>query len=96
MSCPKNVARENNKDNELAIAGTVKNGEKTATIYVDVDPSNKDKVKNSAEIVIGEIEDINKIDVVDYGTDEKLSDAAKKEVLDNIKYIVRLNGETFV
>ena len=27
---------ENNKDNELAIAGTVKNGEKTATIYVDV------------------------------------------------------------
>ena len=89
-----NGDRENNKDNELAIAGTVKNGEKTATIYVDVDPSNKDKVKNSAEIVIGEIEDINKIDVVDYGTDEKLSDAAKKEVLDNIKYIVSTNTDS--
>lgn len=85
---------ENNKDNELAIAGTVKNGEKTATIYVDVDPSNKDKVKNSAEIVIGEIEDINKIDVVDYGTDEKLSDAAKKEFIDNIKYIVSTNTDS--
>lgn len=88
-----NGDEENNKDNELAIAGTVKNGEKRATIYVDVDPANRDKVKNSAEIVIGEIEDINKIDVVDYGTDEKLSDAAKKEFIDNIKYIVSTNTE---
>lgn len=79
---------ENNKDNELAIAGTVKNGGNGATIYVDVDSDNKDKVNNSAEIVVGEIEDINKITVRDYSSGEEVSDAAKKEVIDNIKYIV--------
>jgi len=54
-------------------------------------------VTNLPEIIIGEIENINKLDIMGTpdGTDPtKVSDDLKKEVLDNIKYIVSTNTES--
>lgn len=86
-----NVSYNKNKDSELAIAGKIENGSQNAQLEVGFDENGK--VTDLPEIVVGEIEDINKVDVIDYGTGEKLSDAAKKEVIDNIKYIVSTNTE---
>ena len=86
-----NVSYNENKDSELAIAGKIENGSQNAQLEVGLDENGK--VTDLPEIVVGEIEDINKVDVIDYGTGEKLSDAAKKEVIDNIKYIVSTNTE---
>ena len=86
-----NVSYNKNKDSELAIAGKIENGSQHAQLEVGFDENGK--VTDLPEIVVGEIEDINKVDVIDYGTGEKLSDAAKKEVIDNIKYIVSTNTE---
>ena len=82
-------AMSDNADSEIAIGGTVRNAEKGAGIYANVDDSGD--LRTMPEIIVGEIEDINKIDVINPLTDEKVPEDVKKAVLDSIKYIVNTN-----
>lgn len=89
------VSENKNADSELAIAGKIENEKNNAQITVRID--DEGKVTNLPEIIIGEIENINKLDIMGTpdGTDPtKVSDDLKKEVLDNIKYIVSTNTES--
>ena len=89
------VSENKNADSELAIAGKIENEKNNAQIIVRID--DEGKVTNLPEIIIGEIENINKLDIMGTpdGTDPtKVSDDLKKEVLDNIKYIVSTNTES--
>ena len=82
------MSENKNADSELAIAGKIENEKNNAQITVRID--DEGKVTNLPEIIIGEIENINKLDIMGTpdGTDPtKVSDDLKKEVLDNIKYI---------
>ena len=83
------VADNENADSELIIAGKV-SGENGATINVSIDDATG-KVNTLPEIVVGEINDFDKITVKDYYTDKEVPTDVKKEVLDNIKYIVSTN-----
>lgn len=75
-------------DSEIAISGTVKNAEKGASICVAIEDG---KAASLPEIVVGEIEDINKVEVKNYKTNETVSDEVKQSILDSIKYIVNTN-----
>ena len=89
------VSENENADSELAIAGKVENEKNNAQITVRLD--DEGKVTNLPEIIIGEIENINKLDIMGTpdGTEPtKVSDDLKKEVLDNIKYIVSTNTDS--
>lgn len=83
------VADSENADSELVIAGKV-SGENGATVKVSIDDTTG-KVNTLPEIVVGEITDFDKISVKDYYTDKEVPADVKKEVLDNIKYIVSTN-----
>lgn len=82
-------ATSDNAGSEIAIGGIIKNAEKGAGIYANVDVSGN--LKTLPEIIVGEIEDINKVDVINPLTAEKVPDDVKQTVLDSIKYIVNTN-----
>lgn len=89
------VSWNENADSEIAIAGKIENKKNNAQITVRLD--DEGKVTDLPEIIVGEIENINKLDIVGTtdGTDPaKVSDDLKKEVLDNIKYIVSTNADS--
>lgn len=93
---------ENNKkgeNSELAIGGTLKNAECGAEIIVGIDKDGK--VLETPEIVIGEVEDINKLEIrglyngqegYDFSKEPEISDEENKAVLSSIKYIVNTSG----
>lgn len=82
-------ALSDNAESEIAIGGTIKNGEKGAEIYPNLDVDGT--LKSIPEIIVGEIEDITKLDVVNPMTNEKVPEDIKQAVLESIKYIVSSN-----
>lgn len=78
-------------NSELAIGGKIENDDSGLRMKVDVDDDGN--VKNFPEIVVGEITDPDKITIVDSNWD-KVSEETKRQVLDNIKYIVNSNPDS--
>lgn len=85
------VSKSSNENSEIAIGGTIKNTDSDLTLKVDVD-SDGNAIR-LPEIVVGEIENIDQLTVVNKAWDE-LSEEASKQVLDSIKYIVSSNPDS--
>lgn len=82
---------DSGSNSELAVGGKLENEGGGLRMKVDVD--SEGNAVNLPEIVIGEITDPDDITVVDRSWNE-VSDAAKQQVLDNIKYIVNSNPDS--
>lgn len=76
--------QEANEESELAVGGTILNS-KGLNLRVSVDENGV--ATNLPEIVVGNIQSINRIAVTD-NTDVSVSEETAKQVVDHIKYIV--------
>lgn len=85
------VAQSSNENSEIAIGGTIKNADSDLKLKVEVD--SEGNAINLPEIVVGEIENIEQLTVVNNEWD-KLSEEASKQVLDSIKYVVSSNPDS--
>ena len=77
-------------NNEIAIGGTLKNGENGATLAVaTTEDSNGETVDTTKlpEIVVGTIEDVKNLTVTN-SDGRELSEEETQKVIDNIKYII--------
>lgn len=78
-------------DNELAIGGSIQNEDSQLKLRVGTDEDGN--ATNLPEIVVGEIDDIDNVEVIG-GTNLPVSEETKKQVIENIKYIVSSNPDS--
>ena len=84
-----NVSGATGAESEIAIGGTLKNGENGATLVVATKDSNGETVDTTKlpEIVVGTIEDVKNLTVTD-SDGNPLNETETQKVINNIKYII--------
>ena len=85
------VSRSSNEQSEIAVGGAIKNKNSELTLKIATDSDGN--ASYLPEIVVGEIENVEQLTVVDEDSEE-VSEETAKQVLENIKYIVSSNPDS--